>query len=113
MKPVAIRTWAIAQPLLADQLIDSRALEPIELSGIGSTDVHLFGKSVQFRKHVVGCDAVYQIRIGGVAAHILHIQAAAHSFSPLALAPVVYRRLERKRRTALRYGVQPIWLVTR
>ena len=29
----------------------------------------------------------------------------------LALAPVVYRRLERKRRTAVRYGAQPIWLV--
>ncbi|MGB6712592.1 MAG: hypothetical protein WBE30_03135, partial [Candidatus Cybelea sp.] len=41
----------------------------------------------------------------------LHIQAAAHSFSPLALAPVLYRRLDRKRRTAVRYGVQPIWLV--
>jgi hypothetical protein len=43
--------------------------------------------------------------------HILHVQAVAHSFSPLALAPVVYRRLERKRRSAVRYGVQPIWLV--
>lgn len=43
--------------------------------------------------------------------HILHIQAAAHSFSPLTLALVVYRRLERKRRTAVRYGAQPIWLV--
>lgn len=43
--------------------------------------------------------------------HILHVQAAAHSFSPLALAPVVYRRLERKRRTAVRYGAQLIWLV--
>jgi hypothetical protein len=41
----------------ADQLLDSRALEPIELSDIGSTDVYRFGKSVQFRKHVVGCDA--------------------------------------------------------
>jgi hypothetical protein len=29
---------------VADQLIDSRALE---LSGIGSTDVHLFGKRFQ------------------------------------------------------------------
>ena len=43
--------------------------------------------------------------------YILGIQSATHAFSPLALAPVAYRRLERKRRTALSYGVRPIWLV--
>lgn len=43
--------------------------------------------------------------------HILNIQAAAHSFSPLSLAPIVYRRLDRKRRSGFRYGVQPLWLV--
>jgi hypothetical protein len=43
--------------------------------------------------------------------HILNIQAAAHSFSPLSLAPIAYRRLERKRRLGFQYGVQPLWLV--
>ncbi len=47
----------------------------------------------------------------GGSPHVLHIQAAAHSFSPLSLAAIVYRRLLRKRHSGTRYGVQPLWLV--
>jgi hypothetical protein len=40
---------------VADQLIDSRALEPIELSGIGSTDVlfsvRVFRNGVLAKRH--------------------------------------------------------------
>lgn len=45
------------------------------------------------------------------SAHIIHVSAAAHTFSPLSLAPIVGRRLERKRRLAAGYGVAPLWLV--
>jgi hypothetical protein len=39
--------------------------------------------------------------------YILHIQAAAHAFSPMSLAPIALKRLDVKRKLAARYGVAP------
>lgn len=47
----------------------------------------------------------------GGSPHIVHVSAGAHTFSPLSLAPIVARRLERKRRLAVGYAVAPLWLV--
>ncbi len=43
--------------------------------------------------------------------YIMHIQAAAHSFGPMSLAPIALKRLDVKRKLAARYGVAPLWLV--